>query len=99
MATALLYVNQCSSKPGEFPQFMFLGSDLILSGGGLVAALKKRYPNLLLIILCESQQADQAYQAGANCLLPRPATLPDWEELFEKIEGFWFGVARWPLPQ
>jgi len=55
--------------------------------------------SVIVIVLTSSsyrREVTEAYMAGANAFVTKPARLNELDQLVELIENFWFGLAHLP---
>ena len=72
-----------------------------LDGRGVLAAMRgdaalRRIPVVVLTSSSAPDDADAAYDAGANCYVTKPVELTAYLAAVRAIERFWLGVATLP---
>ena len=94
-----VYTAPSSAPP---PDIILLDLPLpCMSGQELLQRLKQdpRFKRLPVIILASSRCAEeigQAYAAGANAYLQKPAEMAGFTEVIEQLEKFWLETVELP---
>lgn len=84
------------------PDLIFLDLNLPRKDGREVLAELKSAPGLrrIPIVVLTTSDAEEdvlrSYDLHANCYITKPLAFPDFVEVVNRLEEFWFGIVRRP---
>ncbi|MEX2511942.1 MAG: response regulator [Cyclobacteriaceae bacterium] len=100
---AVEFFKRCVSGLEEkVPDLVLLDINLPKKNGQEVLSFIKNSPGLkqvpVIMMTTSSSHKDvwQAYENHANCYIMKPIGGSNYQEIVEKIEEFWFSLARLP---
>ena len=76
----------------------------VMDGREALRAIKSnpRLRNIPVVALTTSRDdwdIDQSYDLGVNSYITKPVTFDAMVELVRRLQGYWFDVVQFPLPQ
>lgn len=100
---ALNFLMDCAQKNKQgLPHLILLDINLPKKNGHEVLQSAKNHPELrhipIIILTTSASEIDilKAYQAHANSYIIKPLEMADFMVLTNKIEQFWFSIAKLP---
>jgi CheY-like chemotaxis protein len=100
---ALNFLMDCAQKNKQgLPHLILLDINLPKKNGHEVLQSVKNHPDLrhipIIILTTSASEIDvlKAYQAHANSYIIKPLEMADFMVLTNKIEQFWFSIAKLP---